>query len=220
MKPIECWYREVCSLAPDECSASCVRYAEMLNLVKLSNIPEYKWKPVALEGGADVDVFRRLKEIKDDIKEWVKAGNSLYLYSPTYGNGKTSWALKLMLAYFNQVWRGNCFRCRGVFVSVPEFFDRERQRIGNEDEEFKEIRNNLIKCDLVIWDDISSVTMSDYNRATLFNIVDARVLSGKANIFTGNLDAEKLYPIVGARLVSRIWNTSEVLRFRGKDRRV
>lgn len=220
MKPKDCWYSEVCSLAPQECGPTCVRFAEMLELVKLSNIPEHQWKPSSLTGGEDLEVFRRLKAIKDDIKEWVREGNSLYLYSANYGNGKTSWAIKLMLAYFNQIWRGNCFKCRGVFVSVPEFFDRERQRIGAKDDEFEIIRDNLIRCDLVIWDDISSVKMTDYARATLFNIIDARVLSGKANIYTGNLKGAELLDILGGRLVSRVWNTSEILEFVGEDRRV
>lgn len=105
-------------------------------------------------------------------------------------------------------------------MSVPEFFDRERQRIGEKDDDFETIRDNLIKCDLVIWDDISSVKMSEYARATLFNIIDARVLSGKANIFTGNLKGNELLDILGGRLVSRVWNTSEILEFVGEDRRV
>lgn len=217
MKPSECWYREVCSLAPGECKPSCLRYAEMLNLVKLSNIPKYKWKPEPLFAGNDLEVFTRLKEIKSNIKEWVQSGENLYLYSAGFGNGKTSWALKLMLAYFNQIWYGNAFRCRGVFVSVPELLDRERQRIAGNDDDFERLREELIRCDLVIWDDISSIKMSDYNRATMFNIIDARILSGKANIFTGNLNAQELYDVVGSRLVSRIWNPSEILEFKGKD---
>ena len=103
---------------------------------------------------------------------------------------------------------------------MPEFFDRERQRIGAKDDEFEMIRDNLLRCDLVIWDDISSVKMTDYARATLFNIIDARVLSGKANIYTGNLKGAELLDILGGRLVSRVWNTSEILEFVGEDRRV
>jgi DNA replication protein DnaC len=177
------------------------------------------WFPQSLYADKDLPAFRQLKAIKDDIKNWVKEGNSLYLYSKSFGNGKTSWAVKLMLAYFNQIWRGNCFRTRGIFISVPEFFDRERLRMNNQDEEFIRIRDSLLDADLVIWDDVSIVKMTEYNSATFFNFVDARVLSGKANIFTGNLDQEKLKEFVGGRWASRIWNTSQVIEFVDCDKR-
>lgn len=219
LKQKDCWYREVCSEAPNGCTATCVRFAEMLNLVQKSNLPKYMWFPKPLYAGKDLNSFVELKSIKDDIKNWVKGGNSLYLYSQGCGNGKTSWAVKLMLAYFNKVWRGNCFRTRGIFISVPEFFDRERLRMNNQDNEFIHIRDSLLDADLVIWDDVSIVKMTEYNSATFFNFVDARVLSGKANIFTGNLDEERLKEFVGGRLASRIWNTSQVVQFVDEDKR-
>lgn len=219
LKQKDCWYREVCSEAPSGCTATCVRFAEMLNLMQMSNLPKYMWFPQSLYADKDLKAFRELKSIKDDIKNWVKEGNSLYLYSKSFGNGKTSWAVKLMLAYFNQIWRGNCFRTRGIFISVPEFFDRERLRMNNQDEEFIRIRDSLLDADLVIWDDVSIVKMTDYNSSTFFNFVDARVLSGKANIFTGNLGEDKLREFVGGRLASRIWNTSQVIEFVDSDKR-
>lgn len=191
----------------------------MSNLVELSNIPEYRWYPEPLTADVDIEVFRELKAIKDDIKNWVQEGHNLYLYSPRFGNGKTSWAIKLMLAYFHQIWRGNAFRCRGIFISVPEFFDRERQLINNRDEEFVRIRQDLITCDMVIWDDISSVKMTDYTSATFLNFLDARVLSRRCNVFTGNLDQSRIVELMGGRLASRIWNTSTVLQFKGQDKR-
>ncbi len=220
---IPCWYEQVCGVKNDpeqSCGSACVRYAEMLNLFEKSNIPPYRWYPEGLvPGRGDRESFIYLREIKERIREWVEQGNNLYLYSTTFGNGKTSWAVKLMSAYFNEVWRGNCFRTRGIFISVPEFFDRERLRMNNEDEDFKRIRQSLLECDLVIWDDVSSVKMSDYSSATFFNFVDARILSHKSNIFTGNLGENKLREFVGGRLSSRIWNTSEVVEFVGEDRR-
>lgn len=215
-----CWYEDVCGVRGDSCGPTCVRYAEMLNLFQMSNIPRYRWYPEKLvPGRGDRESFVYLRDIKNDIKNWVQGGNNLYLFSDTFGNGKTSWAVKLMSAYFNQVWRGNCFKTRGIFISVPEFFDRERLRMDNQDEDFKRIRQSLIECDLVIWDDVSSVKMTDYASATFFNFVDARVIAHRANIFTGNLCEERLKDFVGGRLASRIWNTSEIVELVGEDRR-
>ena len=164
----------------------------MLNLVEMSNITEYRWVPAQLKADVDIEQFRELKKIKDRIKDWVQEGNNLYLYSDTFGNGKTSWAVKLMLAYFNQIWRGNCFRTRGIFISVPEFFDRARLRINNEDEESKRIRNDLLKDDLVIWDDVSSVKLTDYSSATFLNYIADRDLAMNSNILPGYLRRQRL----------------------------
>ena len=219
MKPEECWYLGVCPKSPDGCSNTCLRYSEMLSLVQQSNIPPSKWIPLKLRPGKDRLAFIRLQEIKDDIENWTKKGGNLYIYSDTFGNGKTSWAIKLMLAYFNKVWAGNGFRRRGIFVSVPEFIDRNREIINNRDEEFVKIREDLLKCDLVIWDDISSIKLTDFNHAILFNYIDARMLANKANIFTGNVDYEGMMKNLGGRLASRIWNGSEIVQFVDQDKR-
>jgi DNA replication protein DnaC len=124
-----------------------------------------------------------------------------------------------MLAYFNEVWAGNGFRRRGIFVSVPEFMDRNREIINNRDEEFVKIREDLLKCDLVIWDDLTSIKLTDFNHAVLFNYIDARMLSNKANIFTGNVDYEGMVKNLGGRLASRVWNGSEIVQFVDQDKR-
>jgi len=219
MKPEECWYLGVCPKSPDGCSNTCLRFSEMLSLVQQSNIPPSKWVPLKLRPGKDRLAFIRLQEIKDDIENWTKKGGNLYIYSDTFGNGKTSWAIKLMLAYFNKIWAGNGFRRRGIFISVPEFIDRNREIINNRDEEFVKIREDLLKCDLVIWDDISSIKLTDFNHALLFNYIDARMLANKANIFTGNVDYEGMVKNLGGRLASRIWNGSEIIQFVDQDKR-
>lgn len=215
----DCWYKEVCNLYPSGCNKSCLRFIEMEYLLQQSNLPEHKWFPSKLVAGKDINQFRKLADIKNDILQWVKEGNNLYLYSSNFGNGKTSWAIKLMLAYFNNVWAGNGFKRRGVFISVPEFLDRNREVISNRDEEFVKMRTDILDCDIVIWDDIASIKLSDFNHSMLLNYLDARMLGKKSNIFTGNADYQLMTEYVGGRLASRIWNTSEILELTDIDKR-
>lgn len=215
----DCWYHGHCNKEPQGCNNSCIRFLEMKYLVESSNLPPAKWHPIPLIPGIDKKEFDILKGIKDDIRNWVQQGKNLYIYSSKFGNGKTSWAIKLMLAYFNSIWAGNAFRCRGIFISVPEFLDRNREVINNRDEEFTKMREELITCDLVIWDDISSVKLTDFQHSLLMNYIDARVLAGRSNIYTGNVSIEKLTEFVGGRLASRIWNGSEVVQFNDRDKR-
>jgi DNA replication protein DnaC len=124
-----------------------------------------------------------------------------------------------MLAYFNMVWAGNGFRRRGIFISVPEFMDRNREIINNRDPEFVKLREDILNCDLVIWDDVTATKLTDFNHSMLLNYLDARVLADKANIFTGNTDYTLMQEYLGGRLASRIWNTSEVIEFVDADKR-
>lgn len=214
---MKCWYTEKCQKYHEGCQ--CLRYDEMFALFQQSNIPEGRWGKISLVPGPDRSQFVRLAEIKKDIQKYVEDGNNLYLYSDNFGNGKTSWAIKLMQSYFNAIWAGNRFRRRGVFFSVPEFIDREHIRMNREDEDFDELRDAIVTCDLVIWDDVSSIKMTDYSHSLLLNFIDTRFVNKKCNIFTGNLDGKMLGEYAGGRLASRIWNGSELIQFNGPDRR-
>ena len=214
MKNEQCWYKEVC---PQDCSASCIRYAEMKYLLDNSGIPQKRQIPQELTAGVDYDVFVRLADAKAEIKHSVTSGKNLYICSRYTGNGKTSWAIKLLLKYFDSVWAGNGFRVRGLFIHVPTLLS-ELKDFDNPD--LKQRRDMLVSVDVVVWDDIASTKLSAYDESQLLNIIDRRMLECRSNIFTGNLvSLEKLENVLGARLASRVWNGSEIFELVGKDRR-
>lgn len=210
----DCWYRNVCTY--DQC-VNCIRYSEMKYLMENSGLPKKKQKPIQLDGSRDAKAFKTLAEIKDDIYNFVDNGESLYIFSEFTGNGKTSWAIKLLLKYFDTIWAGNGFRVRGMFVHVPTFLSKLKDF---DNPLLKSYRDNLSNADVIIWDDIASTKLSDYDIQQLLIIIDARVSEGLSNIYTGNLTShEALTKAVGDRLASRIWHTSTLVEFKGKDRR-
>lgn len=210
----DCWYLDVCS---QQCSSTCVRYTEMKHLMESSDIPKNMQKAVILEAGEDYDPFCSLASIKDNIIQFVESGSNLYITSKYPGNGKTSWAIKLMLKYFDQVWAGNGFQTRGLFVHVPTFLLKAKDFKSPISEEYKQ---SLLDCDLIVWDDIASISLSQYDFSQLLMYIDNRILSQKANIFTSNVeDREQLNNIIGVKLTSRIYNTAQIITFVGKDRR-
>ena len=213
---MNCIYKEVCDL---DCSESCIRYIEMKALLDQSKIPEAKQTIVSLvPDDCDYDVFCTLADIKDHIVDYVEMGQNVYLVSRNTGNGKTTWAIKMMIKYFDEIWAGNGLRCRGIFVHVPTFLLKCKD-FDNKDPEFNEMKSNLLSTDLVIWDDIGSTGMSNYDLSQLLMYIDQRILSGKSNIFTGNLMYSDLEKSLGSRLASRIWNTSSIAELKGKDKR-
>lgn len=213
----DCWYKDVC--AYDQC-VNCIRYSEMKYLMDNSGLPAKKRHPVQLDGSRDPKEFKLLADIKNDIVNFVQNGESLYIFSEYTGNGKTSWSIKLLLKYFDSTWAGNGFRVRGYFQHVPTLFNVLKDFSNTNNELKTELKHKLQTVDLVVWDDIASTKISDYDQQQLLTLIDARVSEGLSNIYTGNITShEALTKAVGDRLASRIWNLSTLVEFKGKDRR-
>ena len=217
----KCWYTSVCGkYGSPECNAGCIRYMEMDFLMQNSGIPRNKQYSVLLTPSKkDVQAFLTLKEIKDDIIAFVENGESVYIYSHNFGNGKTTWAIKLMQKYFDKVWAGNGFRCRGIFIHVPTFLTQIKEGISRKDEDFETLKSRLMTVDLVIWDDIAATKLGDFDHANLLTYIDQRKLNQLSNIYTGNLYQDELQKALGNRLASRVWNDSTPVKFVGADRR-
>ena len=217
----KCWYTSACGkYGSPECNAGCIRYMEMDFLMQNSGIPRNKQYSVLLiPSKEDVQAFVTLKEIKDNIITFVENGESVYIYSHNFGNGKTTWAIKLMQKYFDSVWAGNGFRCRGIFIHVPTFLTKIKEGISRKDEDFETLKSRLMTVDLVIWDDIAATKLGDFDHANLLTYIDQRKLNRLSNIYTGNLDQDELQEALGNRLASRVWNDSIPVKFVGADRR-
>ena len=196
---------------------NCIRYSEMKYLMDNSGIPKNRQIPKTLTADIDLEPYSKLADIKADIVNFVKDGENLFICSKYTGNGKTSWALKLLLKYFDSIWAGNGFRVRGMFVNVPTLLLQLKNFSHPLSEEYK---HNLMEADLIVWDEIASTSISTYDYGNLLMFLDYRFSAGKSNIFTSNATTqEDIEKSVGAKLTSRIWNCSEVVEFRGKDRR-
>lgn len=212
----DCWYKDVCK-ETDTCSEHCRDFLWLKYQMENCGLPVAKQKPIKLSLPQDEDrsVYTRLVEIKKDIVPFVKNGQNLYICGRYTGNGKTSWAIKLLHTYLANMAEGNHGNPKGMFVSVPDILlklkDFENPMPLIEKERLKNI-------DLVVWDDIAVTEISRYDYLQLYNIINYRVFAEKTNIFTSNLISKKqLTDMLGDRLTSRIWNVSEVIEFKGKD---
>lgn len=218
-----CIYRDSCTLTDtDKCSTDCFRYTQMHKLLEMSNLPENKWRVDILSPSIeDVETWQTLHEIKKNIASWVSQGRSLYLYSQWCGNGKTSWAIRMLLSYLNSVWGQPVLRPRAVFMPVSQLFDKERENIDRPTDEYYALRKSLFTADLVVFDDLGSTRVTEFNQLTLLNIIDARENAGLSTIYTANIGGSQVGDLLGQRLESRIWNASYKVRFKSSiDRRV
>ena len=212
-----CWYKRICT---EQCSENCIRYKLMYSLFKQSNLPEALWNYKELIcHEKDLQVYKQLQAKSDAILNFIEAGNNLYIYSENCGNGKTTWAIRLMYSYFDKIWHKSCFDCKALFVSVPKFLYNCKRSISQDVKGFEELCNLISEVDLVIWDDIGEMKASDYEHQILFQYIDDRINSKKSNIYTSNKNKEQLEDVLGVRLASRIYNCSECIEFLEEDKR-
>lgn len=218
--PGNCWYKNVCNLYDtDTCDKHCIRFSQMKYLIESSNLPKTLCFPVELEPQLiDLASFVQLAQIKEDIVNFVRNGENLYIFSANPGNGKTTWTAKLLLRYFEQVWSTNAFSERGLFISVTDFLISMRLSGYNKTDNLT-MMQKIKSIDLVVWDDIAVTELTPQDLDILYSLINYRIMNGLSNIFTGNLNDEQLYAILGPRMHSRVWENSIRVEFKGTDRR-
>ena len=212
----QCWYKGLNS-CNHECK-NCIRYKIIKIAMNDSGVPEELHHPIPLKPSAcDVEKFDRLAEIKKNIDDFVYSGGSLYICSSKTGNGKTSWAIKLMYKYFSLTWEDG-IGVRALFINVVELLLKLKDFNHPISKEYRDL---IISVPLVIWDDIAITGISSWDYMQLYVLLNERSMRGLANIYTSNCTTiEQLANFVGNKIASRIWTKStEVIELKGEDRR-
>lgn len=218
---IECYMKDYCGeFARNKCARSgdelmtCQKYFSLDRLYDkalLSNTQRLTRKLKLTADEIDIEAYKQLSLIKSNIKLFVQSGKNIYLYSSTTGNGKTSWALKLLQAYLDSVWIGSSDRCRALFIDVPKFLMSLKDNISEKNQYVHDVKANVLNADLVVWDDIATKNISAYEQETLLGMINNRIESGKSNIYTANIVPEQLEQYLGARLSSRIRGSKQFM---------
>lgn len=212
-----CWLYDKCNHR--DCNSVCMRYVKLNYLYNSANISMSQRKHLVLTTEADEQQFIQLKEIENNIVEFVNRGETLYIHSQQAGNGKTSWSLRLVQAYLNQIWATSPLTCRALFINVPKFLLALKDNISEKNEYVEHIKDNIDSADIVVWDDIATKTVTTFEAENLFSMIDNRINLGKANIFTSNLSDEETHNALGDRLCSRICQLGTNIVLYGKDKR-
>ena len=214
----ECWYRHTCG---DDCD-TCVTYVQMKYQMDNSGLPKAKQQPIELYvndiNREDKKAYKELANIRANIVDFVNSGENLYICSKYPGNGKTSWAIKMLHTYFHHTAVGNYDNLKGMFVRTSDLLLKLKDFNNPLPKKYKD---NLENVDLIVWDDIAiTSSVSQYDYTQLYNLIDDRIFMSKSNIFTSNIvSLEELTKCFGPRLASRIYNTSTIIEFKGGDMR-
>lgn len=169
--------------------------------------------------GTDFHEFQKLANLEKNMDKFVENGANLYLHSYNCGNGKTSWAIRLLTGYFNKIWYKSNFGCQGMFISVPRYLLALKENISGRNEYAEFVNKYVLDADLIVWDDIATKVGTEFELNHLLNMINTRMDAGKANIFTSNLGQKDLENSLGERLASRICNKSIDIELHGADKR-
>lgn len=224
----ECWVKDRCKKGlskSSDCQQSivfCKKLFKLEYLYQNSLLPTNRWKHENLRLDAsrvDEEVFNYLISVQDNIEKFIDNGDNLFIYSAITGNGKSSFAIRLLQTYLNSIWYKSDLTCKGLFISVPKYLLAIKDNISQYNEYANKIKNNVFDVDLVIWDDIGTKIATSFEHENMLSIIDHRINEGKSNIFTSNLSPLEIKEFMGDRLYSRIINSSTCLEFKGQDKR-
>lgn len=215
---IECWYAAGCGLKRERCQKICPRYLEMNYMIVNCGMPDATPYIKDLTPRTDLEMqsYQRLQEIKDHIVDYVEAGHDIFIVSNHSFTGKTSWAIKLMYRFFDQIWSGNGFRVRGYFLYVPDFITKLKAFSYKDTAEYKEIMQNLENADLVIWDALTETSLNEHEQGIINSILGKRFMKSKSNIYTGSSNVD--LSILGNNIADKVGMAERIL-LDGKSRK-
>lgn len=217
---MRCYAEAYCKKDKAFCSELCGGYRVLRALYNLSKIPtEYRYNIALSPQQRDLEAFEKLNKFKESVVENIGAGANLYIWGKNTGNGKTSWACKIMGYYFRKIAFTSGLENEGLYIYLPTFLDDLRNSYGNPSPEFDDELEMVKKCKLLIIDDVGAEKLTEWVRERIISIIHTRVSNGLSTIYTSNLSPEELKAEMGDRISSRILGCSTVIEITGADRR-
>lgn len=143
-----------------KCNKDCIALKDVRRWIEKSGIP-YKYARVdlkQLEPRNDLKAFEHLRDIRDNVDTLVKNGYQVFIYSEKCGNGKTTWACKILLNYIKMAvdngWVKYDYDSAGLFINVEEFLFRLKKSISYKDDDLDELIQKIYIAPIVVWDDV------------------------------------------------------------------
>ncbi len=161
--------------------------------------------------GQGISPRARMQQILHFCKQYAcqfdRNAPSLLLRGAT-GTGKTHTSLAMASIIAEQGF-SVLYQPAGKLFSILE-----REHFGKQDGDTEGL---ALSCDLLIIDDLGTEFDTSFSVATLYNIINTRMLDGLPTIVSTNLTQEGLQERYGDQITSRITGAFEPLLFVGKD---
>lgn len=137
------------------------------------------------------------------IVSWLKSNTGMMVIMGSPGCGKTYLCSALIPWMYKKVpsWR---------FWKESNFLARLRACIQNDQDFGSELRY-IADDHFLIYDDLGSSGFNEWRKGVLFELIDYRYSLATPTIFTTNLSRDQLYENLGARAVSRLFDSRNLI---------
>lgn len=106
-----------------------------------------------------------------------------------------------------------------IYMSAPDLFTSLEKERFNQETPIEDM-NSIVKCELLVIDDLGAEFTTSFTISALYNIINTRLLSDLPTIITANLSPSELKQRYSDRIASRLIGCYEHLRFLGNDIRI
>ena len=107
-----------------------------------------------------------------------------------------------------------------VYESAPHLFSKLEKNRFHPDEDSAMAASKLESCDLLIIDDLGTELPGQFVVASLYVLVNNRLLAGKATVISTNLNVSEIAVRYSPQIASRLQGNYQLLPFAGQDIRV
>lgn len=128
-------------------------------------------------------------------QNFTRSSNNLLFLGAT-GLGKTH----LSLAIANVVINRGYSVCYGTSQNICE--DLRAEMFGRDAADYTKAA--VLDCDLLILDDLGTEIDNQYNTATIYNIINSRILAGRPTVISTNYEFAELLDKYDQRITSRL----------------
>ena len=176
---------------------------------------EFSWYSPAAEPGRTLSPLRRMEKNYDACRDFAnefspRSGNLLLSGGP--GLGKTFLSASIARVVSDA---GHSV----VYDTAAHVFARmEEQKFGRgEDEGADDDVERVLRCDLLILDDLGTELTTGFVQSALYRIVNTRLITNRKTVISTNLSPEDIGRRYGAAILSRIEGEYRILPFFGED---
>jgi DNA replication protein DnaC len=232
-----CVLANACNLAnTTSCTRFCPHFIATDARLKAANVPrEYRLLTLSNSPvrASEPTVYKTLDAYVKTFKRALDAPSepikSVYLYSPTPGNGKTTTAIAILHEYLIRHYVGSLQRRRQpeqvpvYFLDLNDFQARfNLATMTNDEAELERFKAELQRCKTVpflVADDLGVRDATPAFRGYLHALINHRVTNGLPSVYTSNLKIEELARVFDARLYDRVRDMCIELPFGGESKR-
>lgn len=108
-----------------------------------------------------------------------------------------------------------------VYTTSQRLLDKlQIQQFSRDGQDDTDYRSLALSCDLLIIDDLGAEFSTSFTVASLYNIINSRIIEHKPTIISTNFDEQILRERYGDRILSRLLCAYRPLQFYGEDIRM